>query len=79
MTHILEFTEKDFKTIINMIKDFKENINIMRLTSRQSQLKNGNYKEDPHGNFRTDKCIIENKKYQILNFKQKLSQLKRGK
>lgn len=70
MTHILEVAQKDFKTaIISMNKDFKEKINIMRVT-RQSQMRNRT--EKPHGNFRTEKFIIENKKWQILNFKQKL-------
>lgn len=71
MTPILKVAQKDLKTaIINIIKDFKEKINIMRVT-RQSQLRNGT--EKPHGNFRTEKYIIENKKQYILNFKQKLS------
>lgn len=47
MTKIMEFAVKDLKAIIiNMLKDLKDNMNIMKKEC----------KKEPRGNYRHEKC-----------------------
>lgn len=64
MTKIIELTNKNFKTcIVNLLKNVKEIINIMKE-------KNGRYKKDP-------KEILEIKKSTILEIKNAVDRMNR--
>lgn len=56
MTEIMEFADKDLKAIIiNMLKDLKDNMNIMKKE----------WKKEPSGNYKHEKYNSWNKKFTL--------------
>lgn len=62
MTQMLDLADKDFKAIVTMLKDVKENMLLMN-EKRVYVKETGNYKKkkEPNGNTRAEKYNIQNK------------------
>lgn len=66
MTQMLDLADKDFKAIVTMLKDVKENMLLMN-EKRVYVKETGNYKiKEPNGNTRAEKYNIQNKNLKIL-------------
>lgn len=61
MTQMLDLADKDFKAIVTMLKDVKENMLLMNEKTVYVK-ETGNYKKnEPNGNTRAEKYNIQNK------------------